>query len=122
VKRAGVACHQGAERTTRAHRPELTIVADQHELGTGGFDVGSEADQVGVVGHAHLVQDHQAALAELQLAVVEAPGEAGQSPCLADPCLSAQGARRLARRGRPYDLVSGAFVGVCHHAEHRRFP
>ena len=40
--------------------------------------MGGHAEQVGVVGESYLVQDDDAGLRELELVVVEPPGQAGK--------------------------------------------
>ena len=71
-----------------------------------------EAEEVGVVGHAHLVQDDHASLVELEPVAVEPPSEAGQRTSLSDTRLVTQRARRLARGCRPHNPVAGALEGI----------
>ena len=61
------------QRPAGADRAQLVVVADEHQLRSGGLDARGEGDQVDVLGHAHLVADDQAAVVEGQPAVVEPP-------------------------------------------------
>ena len=119
VHDARVPGHQGAQGSARPDRAELAVVADQHELGAGGFDVGGQAEQVGIVSETHLVQDDHVPLGELELMVVEAPGQAGQGARLGYPRLFAQRARCLAGGGGAEHLVAPMFKGVCYDPQHR---
>jgi hypothetical protein len=74
-------------------------VADQDKFGAGGLDAVDEGDEVDVLGHPHLVENDHAVLVEHYPAVVEAPQQTGQGAGLAQLRLSAQGPRRLPRRG-----------------------
>ena len=95
VDDVGVTADQSGERPAWADRPELVVVADEHQLGPGGLDAGGEGDQVGVLGHAYLVENDHAALVEGEPVVVEPPQQAGQRSGLADLRLPAQRASRL---------------------------
>ena len=66
VDSVGVAGDQGAQGAAGADRPELAVVAHEHQLRPGGFDMGGQAEQVGVVGHPHLVQNDHGPLVELR--------------------------------------------------------
>ncbi len=118
VDGVGVARHQGTQRAARADRAELAVVADEHQLGPGQLDVGGQAGQVDVVGHAHLVQDDDGLFGEGQLAVVEPPDEAGQRAGLGDLGLVAEVAGRLAGGGGADHFVAGALEGVGHGPQH----
>ncbi len=84
---AGVAGDQGAEGAPGADRAELAVVAEKDSLAPAASTWAAEADQVDVVGHPDLVEDHHRLFAELQLIVVEPPDQAGQGPRLGDPGL-----------------------------------
>ncbi len=115
VDDVGVASDQGGERPAGADRPQLVVVADQHQLGAGGLDAGGEGDQVGVLGHADLVEDDHGALVEGEPVVVEAPQQAGQRPGLAHLRLSAQGAGRLPGGGGADHPAARGLEGRRHH-------
>ena len=100
VDDVGVASDEGGQRPAGADRPQLVVVADEHQFGPGGLDAGGQGDQVGVVGHAHLVEDDHGALVEGQPVVVEPPQQAGQRPGLAHGRLSCPGCGPPGRRWR----------------------
>ena len=52
VHRVGVAGDEGLQGAARADRAQLAVIADEHQLRPGRLDVGGQADQVDVVGHA----------------------------------------------------------------------
>ena len=73
VDDVGVAPHQGHQCPARADGAKLVVVADEHQFGPGGLDPGGEGHQVGVLGHANLVQDHHRLVTEGEPVMVEAP-------------------------------------------------
>ena len=115
---ARVAGHKGAQGAAGADRAELAVVTDEHQLGPGRFDMRGEADEVDVVGHAHLVEDHSGLFAEAQLAVVEPPDQAGQRPRLADLRFVGEVAGRLAGGGRAEHLEASLGERGGDHAQH----
>jgi hypothetical protein len=115
VDDVGVAADQSGERPAGTDRPQLAGVADQHQLGAGGLDAGSERDQVGVLGHTDLVENDHAAIVEGEPVVVQAPQQAGQRAGLAQVRLSAQGAGRLTGSGGPDDPAARRLIGARHH-------
>jgi hypothetical protein len=102
-----VAVDQSLQGTARANGAELTVVAHQHHLGSGGLRMRKQAHQVGVVGHAHLVEHDHVSFGEGHLSVVKPPSEAGQGPRLIDAGLASEVAGRLSRGGGAQHLVAG---------------
>ena len=54
----GVAVDERGERTAGSDGGELVVVTDEHERRVGVLDGERKAGEVGVVGHAGLVDDH----------------------------------------------------------------
>ncbi len=60
----GPPLQQGGEGAAGTDGGELPVIADQDELRVRPFDGQDEAGQVGVVGHAGFVDDHDGAVVE----------------------------------------------------------
>ena len=103
---------QRAEPAAGTDGGQLPVIAhhDHFRLGVVGGD--EETVEVGVVGHAGLVQDHDGGVVECQLVVVDAPQQRRQRPRRNLRRLL-QGAGGLPGGGRPDDGVSGGGVGVA---------
>ena len=69
----GVAVDERGERSAGSDGGELVVVTDEHQAGVGVLDGEGEAGEVGVVGHAGLVDDDDGARVEGVVAVVESP-------------------------------------------------
>jgi len=117
VHRPAVAGDQGLEAAARAHRPQLAVVAHHHHLGPGIAGGLQQPQQGRVLGHGRLIQDDHVAVAEGQLAVVETPGEGGQSAGGFDARGVAQGAGRLARGRAADDFEALGLEGVGHRGQ-----
>ena len=57
----GAALEEGGEGAAGADGGELAVIADEHQRRAGAFDGEDEAGEVGVVGHAGLVDDDDGA-------------------------------------------------------------
>ena len=119
MRRGAVAGDQGFEAAARAHRPQLAVIADHHHLGPGVARGLQQPQQSRILGHGRLVEDDHVAVGELQVAVVEAPGQRGQGPGLLDAGGVAQGAGGLAGGGGADDLEALGLEGVRHSGQCR---
>ena len=109
------------QRLQCAARPdgvELAVVADGDELGARSFHRRQQPAQVGVRGHAALVQDDHVAGAEDFAIVLEAPPERGHSARF-DPRPFAQGLGRLARGGGTEHRVTSGLEAAPHGGQGR---
>ncbi len=68
-----MAVDERSERTAGSDGGELVMITDEHERRVRLVDGEGQAGEVGVVGHAGLVDDHDGARVEGHLAVVESP-------------------------------------------------
>jgi hypothetical protein len=78
----GPTVEQRGEGTAGADGGELPGVADKHQRGAGALDREHEPGEVGVVGHAGLVDHDDGALVEDDLAVVAVPQQRCERPRL----------------------------------------
>jgi len=95
------------------------VVAHHHHLGPGLGRSLQQPEQRRVLRHCGLVEDRDVAVAELQLAAVEAPGERGQRPGLLDPRRVAEGAGHLAGGGGADDLEALGLECLAHRGQGR---
>ena len=116
---ARVAGDQGAERTARADRARAGGRRRGRRAWPRRLRRGRPTDRSTSSVMPASSRTTRLRSVELELVVVEPPGEAGEGARLADARLLAQGARRLARRRRPHHVVAGTLEGVGHHPEHR---
>jgi hypothetical protein len=118
----GVAADQRSQRSAGADRTELVVVAHEHELGARGLHPGGQSDQVGVLGHPRLIENHNRLVVESDSVVIQPPQQTRQRPRLTDLRLLAQGAGRLPGRGRTDHLAAPRLIRHRHHPKHRRLP
>ncbi len=116
----GMAGQQGAQPAAGPHGAQLAVVADDDHLGLGPRRDGEEAGEVGVVGHAGLVEDEDVAGGEADPVMGEPPAQRGDRPGLLEPGALAEAAGGLAGRGCADHGEPGRGEPIRDGAEHGR--
>jgi hypothetical protein len=108
-----------AERAAGLELGELAVIADQHQLAIGAFDVFEQPGELARGDHPRLVDDQHDAVRQ-RIAAAHEPGEQRRDAGAGDPGAGLELARGAPRDRHAEHRVAGGLPRLARHAQRKR--